>query len=277
MRIISVNVVITLMGMAVLMGCKARFSPQPIRPDSLYLGRQFLNICNHYQQLPLQATIEVMAVSNYISNASDTGRSLMEIRISECKTYTRMGEVEELSNDSLLLLVNHDANQMVLYANRSLIRGQIERQAKGTIWADSSVQKFVGTFSVSQSTDDKLVADSRILLNGSTFPSESIAIWFDKKRLEPREVVQTKRKWVAIGVSNYVRLKDLPAWKGKLRTESPNRYYLMKEQGMVYRYREIGHKEGIPLERIDKWVKKNGDGKYEIAKGYEYFHLTVNP
>lgn len=276
MRVMLINVMIVLMVIAVFTHCKARFAVQSKPSDSLFLNKQFLNICNHYQQLPLQAKIEVVAVSNYIRNVSDTGKSFMELKISESKTYTRMGEMEEISNDSLLLLINYDANQMVLYANKDLMKKQIERYTKGMIWADSSVKKFAGLFKVTKLKDDRLVADSRKLVDGTTFPSESISLSYNTKRLEPQEVVQTKRKWVAINVSSYAQLKDDPGWKGKLRTQSPNKYFLLKEQGMVYRYKEIGHKDGLPFDPINKWVQKNGDGQYEVTKGYENFHLSCN-
>ncbi|MFP5041656.1 hypothetical protein [Parasediminibacterium sp. JCM 36343] len=239
--------------------------------DSTAVARQFMEICNQFQHSPLQATVGITSSTNYFTGPSDTAHATMEMAIDGNRAYLRMGPIEQLSDDSVLLLVNHASRQMTLYPNKGATKQQV--YMKGITWQDSSVQKFMATYTAEQSGQGSIVVGSRNLVKGTAYPTESMAVRFDQKKREPQELVQVKRKWVAVDSATYGKLSGIQEWEGKLKAVPPAIFYALKEQKVVYAYK-VGHKTGVVTAAIGQRVQKDATGNFTPCKGYEGFRVV---
>jgi hypothetical protein len=108
------------------------------QPDSHGVMRRFLQVCNDYKQLPIQVDVEVRRTSNLILSRADTGEENVSFYLCKEGSYIVMGTVEQLGNDSLLLLVNKSTRRMILMANHQSVSARL-KQTLGLDLRDSAV------------------------------------------------------------------------------------------------------------------------------------------
>src|SRR5437016_3249819 len=81
-------------------------------PDSLDAVRTFVQVCNTYKQLPLQMTLGIHNTTNLVTGAEDTVQARATFYLQQHGSYIRFGELEQVANDSLMLLVSDNLKQM---------------------------------------------------------------------------------------------------------------------------------------------------------------------
>jgi hypothetical protein len=253
---------------------------QAQQPDSLAASREFMQVCHSYKRLPLQLDVSISSSANLVTAAKDTLSLRAAFYMDEHGSYTRMGEMEQVANDSLLLLVSHGAHQMLLYANHSSLAHQLQSYM-GLNLDDSSLAGFAGRYTVAagpaKEKHHSYSCTSRALLAGTALPRETIQVLFDPGTQEPVEFAQRKRSLVAIDSADYAGFSVLPEWKGRL-AKLANGWWAVKEVSTVYRYAAITHKKNLPLPvRITDRVLATAPGVYAPVKQYQQFVLNQFP
>jgi len=251
------------------------------QPDSIAAITEFMQVCHSYKRLPLQLGVTITGSANLITAPQDTLSLQAAFYLDEHGSYVRMGETEQVVNDSLLLLVSHQAHQMLLYANHSSLAGQLQKYM-GFNLGDSSLAGFAGRYAIAvgprKEKNSCYNISSRALLTGTALPRESIQVLYDPVSKEPVEFVQCRRSLVAADSADYAGLSVMPEWKGRLVKASGNGWWLVKEAITVFAYTTIAHKKNTPLPvRIGDRVLATAPGVYTPVKQYEHFVLNQFP
>ena len=247
--------------------------------DTLAGMRLFMRVCNDYKHLPVQLDLEISHTANLIRRPADSERVEAKFFLQAEGSYIEMQGVEQVVNDSLLLLVNKPGKRMIVYANRQSIASRLQ-QYLGMGVRDSSLAKMAGRYVVEAaptgSDTGLLKMSSRASVYLTSLPAEEIGVKYQPGTFKPYEVTNLKRSLVRIDASVYQAYAAQPEWSGKLVVDSrDSACYLVKEQTTVFRYRKIAHEKtpGLPVQVSDRIVA-GINGRYRPIKPYEDYSLT---
>jgi len=167
------------------------------RPDTLKAIGILLGVCNSYQQLPLQLSLQIDRSSNLPMRPEDSMRTAAVFYLQQEGAYIRMGELEQVVNDSLMLLVSTTMKRMILYPNRASVASQLKKYLQLS-FGDSSIARVAARFRVGMEKDegDSSVIEltSRAALSGTALPKEVIRMSYRKEGLVPIRLIQTERQ-----------------------------------------------------------------------------------
>src|SRR5579863_2756823 len=234
--------------------------------DTLTQMRRFIRVCNVYKQLPVTLDVLVERRANLITSANDSSRTVAFFCLHSDASYVEMGGMEQLVNDSLLLLVNNPSKRMILYANHQAVADRF-RQYMGLQVGDSSIRRMGRSYTASMaaSTGDTALLEvkSRGLVSHTTLPKEEIRMRFHSNTDEPYEVEELQRSLVPVTRETYAKAGAEPGWAGKTVTAGDSLFFLVKEQTTLFSYRKISHdlQEKVPARVCDRIVAYR-PGKY---------------
>jgi hypothetical protein len=247
--------------------------------DTLAPVRQFVQLSNSvYKQLPMYAHMVIKNSSNYITGSQDTATSEAEFYISEDGAYMKYGTLEQVVNDSLMLMVNNAAQQMILLPNRQSVQQRLSAYT-GMLLGDSSVQKISGIYTAStlpvENNNAVIELTSRIMAFGTSLPKEVLLMKFKEKNNEPLELTQIKRILVKLDSTQYNTLVQNPEYKGRLLSPGNGNYILVKDRITTFIYKKIayGDKIKVPVQMSDR-ITQNSNGAYMPVQAYQAYLLN---
>jgi hypothetical protein len=261
------------------------FSILPARaqqPDTLGNLKKFLQVCNAYKQLPLQMTLSIHNTTNLVTGAEDTIQAKATFYLQQQGTYIRFGELEQVANDSLLLLVSDNLKQMMLYNHQLSVAGQLQ-QYLGFQWQDASLLQIAARFQATvlplQNDTACIELTSRQPLPHTTLPRETVRVIYDPVSGNPFRVEQLKRTLVPLDEEVYNNFAADVAWQGQLLklTEKEALFFAIRQQASSYTYENISHEPGnkLPVTISDR-IAAGSTGEYIPAKAYANYLLTQN-
>ncbi|MDR6340040.1 hypothetical protein HNQ91_003105 [Filimonas zeae] len=247
--------------------------------DTLLQYRQFVTICNQYKMLPLQAVVQVYSHINMPGNSADTVIQEAAFYLDSSGSYIRYGEVEQLVNDSLMLLVSNQARKMMLYSGKQNLTAQLQK-VSGFLMADSSVQKLAGAFTVqAQSVEQQalagLVLQSRSCLPVSALPRQEIQVQYQLQTGQPVQVVQTARELVPLQPAEYEILRHQPDNENRL-VVTEGGYYLIRKRTDIFRYQSVTHHSHQPLPvTLSSRIARGVSGEFHPTDAFKDYSLTL--
>lgn len=244
--------------------------------DSLKTVSLFMQICNNYKTLPLQANVKIVQQANIITTREDTITLEASFYLQNNASYIRLGEVEQLVNDSLMTLVNHRVKRILVYKNGSTVANRLDNYI-GVQLQDSMLQEVFKIFSVAAfhiKDTPAIRLDSRRVLVRTLNPKETVEIKYNPANMQPYEVMQIKREIIKINQALFNTLSQDHAFAGKT-FEQDNEFYAVKELSTLFIYERIEHKnENTPVAVGDR-VLKDKEGAFIAATGFEDYVLRI--
>lgn len=248
------------------------------KADTLSPLRDFVNISTAYKQMPLYLELRVKSSTNFITNESDTSDINGEFYLRNENSYIRLGEFEQIVNDSMALLVSDKMQRMILYTDAaSTIKKIKDMTALGL--PDSSIRNLARkyrSFSEKSSTQtSRIELQSRMALYGTALPKETIEMLYDVTKKTPQQITTLKRSLLRLDSLQYSQLQKHGDIAQQLLMIEGN-YFLVKEQKTVYLFNQIEKTSAaikVPVFISDRVTKMEG-GIYKPVKNYESYSLT---
>jgi hypothetical protein len=251
-----------------------------ISQDSLVAFREFAKLRQVYGHLPVQIRIDIQNSATPFTTPLDTLESAMNIYVGAPGMYLEAEGLEEIVNDSLVIMVNNPAKQIILYPNNGDVMKKMQ-ESLSIVLPDSSLKTLAEKYtSLAQDVDGnqrKIILRSREMLYGTKQPKEIITVTFEKSSSRPIEIDQAKLKPMLIDSANYANFVNDKIYDGKLiriQTSKGNIFFLVKESRTLYRFRKIDYDVPNPPAREQDRIVKAKDGSYMPAKGYEDYLLS---
>jgi hypothetical protein len=248
------------------------------KKDSLSLFRDFAAISTNYKQLPLYLQLEIKNATNIITSEEDTSDINGEFYLRNENSYVRVGEFEQVVNDSMALLVSDKLQQMILYPNASPVVNTM-KSMMGFALPDSSIKALAATHkAVTRNLSDAssmIELQSRTVLFGTDLSREAIQLQYDVSKKIPQQVTTLKRSLMRIDSAQYIKLKEEPGYSDKLLSIEES-YFVVKEQTTTYFFKQIENASAtikVPVLITDR-IMKNEEGEYVPVKNYEGYRLT---
>jgi hypothetical protein len=246
--------------------------------DSLDQFRLFLRICNAYKKIPLKLDLTMRNTANLVLAPEDTLQMHAVFYLQEKGSYIQFGELEQLADDSLLLIVSNKMKRMLVYAHSQSVAAQLKKML-GPGFGDSSLSRMVAKYSVSTSavaTDSATIElTSRITIFHTGLPTESVMVKYDRAALQPFEVRQTRRSLIPISKDEYRTLSERDEYKNRLLSGTDSSFYVIREQVTTFSYEGMSHRqeEKLPAKISDRIAWAN-TGKYIAVGAYADFLVT---
>ena len=248
--------------------------------DSVETMNQFINVCSSYkQQLPLYLNLEYSSSSNIITAAEDSAFARGEFYLLADKAYVHFGDIEEIVNDSMALIISGQIKRMRLYKNAQPMIANL-KASMGMEVPKSAMEEWSKRFAVYKSgSGDKETIElkGRSKVSGTDLSKEVITLLYNKSTKEPAEVITVKRSVLLIEQAAYDKYKGEPSLAANVIMIN-NDYYLIKEQKAVFSYKQIDHRPSLtlPVSIVDRVEKsgQSGVNKYKTLKGFEEYVLT---
>jgi hypothetical protein len=243
--------------------------------DTVSALRQYINASNAYKRVPMYTSALLTTSSNLaVTGGSPDTTIVAESYLVKDGAYIKFGEMEQLVNDSLLLMVSNNSRHMMLVANKMAISASLKNSPDEKM-QDSSIDKMIKKYTAVVEPEQKgiitITVNTRMILAGTSQARETVVFRYKKKDGEPVDVKQTRRMLVSIDSSQYNSFAEIDKNKPYL-IEQGDAYFFVREQVSDYQYKKIeyGDKVHLPVQISDR-VVKNAAGEYVPAKGYETF------
>lgn len=267
----TVRYIIRLAGSIMLLLQVVVLNAQEREPREIF--RRFVQMLNMGGKIPLDMQLQIRYSANLQTQPEDTLAIQGEFYLRSHAAYIRMGEQEQLINDTIALLISNNLQRMIYYPKAAAMVNYI-RSLPGLQWNDSSVAQLSLQFKITEDEKNKLILHSKILLPGTKLPQTSYALDYDPLTEKPKELRMTKRILVGMDSVQYVALEQVPAYRSNLFTKE-GLYFFIKEKLLTVTYKKIEQPmaETLPViisDRIE-WTE-SGEAK-PIGK-YLFYQLV---
>jgi hypothetical protein len=252
---------------------------QKTKKDDNIIFREFAKLGGMYKKLPVQLSIQIYNSAIPVTAEKDTIHAEMEVFYGSHAFYMQAEGLEQIINDSLIVLVNSSSKQILLYPNNLDMLKNMEK-AIAMFMPDSSIdrlsQQYNPTSNDIAAGIKKISLVSRQMVGDTKLPKEIISVTFKAKGYEMIEFCQSNNRLVPIDSAVYASLLNAKDYQGRLLnspSSNGNIYFIIKEATTTYQFTKVDHTAlRPPANELDRIVK-NGDGDYTPAKGYEDYLL----
>lgn len=255
-------------------------SAQAQTRDSLSTIREFVRLRQLYNHLPVELKIRIQNSSNPFANAEDTLKADMDVYYDDRSFYMKAEGLEEIVNDSLMIMINNPAKTALLYHNNGNIISSMEKSVMA-IMPDSSIEalakKYASSISSAEKDKNRIELKSREKVYGTAFPKESVVVTYRLSTYQPIEFRRTKTLLVPVDSITYHGLMKDPAFDGKLVSASSsagNIFFIAKQVTTSLRFDKIDYDLKLPPVTGNDRVIMQPNGEYVMAKGFEDYTLT---
>lgn len=249
-----------------------------IKRDDYFAFHEFAKLRQMYKQLPIELEIHIQNSAKPFTTEQDTTQSDMSVYIDTFNFFMETEGLEEIVNDSLIVMINNPAKQILVYSNDKQKKREMEKSLS-MMPSDSTLEtlskKYVSEIVDTGENIKKIKLKTKELVNGN--PKENVSIIYNSFFYEPIEIKQTKIYLVPADSSVYVNLANDKPNDAKLISTSTKQgkiFFLVKELTTTYNFRKISHHGLHPPVKEQDRITKTEDGNYVPAKGYEEYLLT---
>jgi len=240
--------------------------------DSLSAISTFINALGVTRQPPVNVQMRITSSSDAQLSKDDSFSMEVGIHLSKEGSYMRFGEIEQLMNDSIALMVSDSLEQiMILPAYNHSLKGQWMNMF-GIGSGDSAVKKMNNLYR-GEVLKDTVKLQSRSYLSGTSIAKESAQLSLDPKTKLPVQLLVTRRSLLLLDSLQVEELKQqqIPAERFLRHAQA---YYLVKETQTRFLYRHIDQEDRkLPVTVADR-VERDVEGEWKPVKAYEAYRLV---
>jgi len=247
--------------------------------DDMKALRSFAQLGQLYKRMPVQLNIHIQNTASLVVKPSDTMQADMQLYYSAMHFYMQAEGLEEIVNDSMIIMVNSQTKQIILYPNNQQVIKSIEKSV-AMFMPDSSVERMAANYhATAQDMGHKKIKielKNKANVYGTDMPRDIIRLIYQQDTYEPVEFVQKRTSLLPVDSAIFKGMKNDPAYNGKLVTSPAAKgelYFLVKELTTTFSFNKITHGITQPPAREQDRIIKGVDGNYQPAKGYEEYQL----
>ena len=246
----------------------------------LTVYREFARVGQGYLRTPLQMKVHFTYKVTPVTTSQDGAETDMILHYDEHNFYMQAEGMEQIANDSLIVIVNHEAKMIRIYSNQGPLLQKLQSFVTMFI-PDSSLEKLAQRYSATiaeEGTNTKRVTlQSRDRVPGVDAPKEVIHVSYDGTTYLPLTYHQAKLGLMPVDSTTYSQLKNDTVYARRLvstKTKAGNLFLVVKEKITECSFVHIGHEQKTPPAREQDRVIRTANGEYEPAKGYEGYMVS---
>lgn len=250
------------------------------RKDSLSVYKEFIQIGTWYQRLPLQLDIKFRARTIPATAVFDSTETDISMFYGQREFYMLAEGMEQIVNDSMVVMVNTQAKIIKLYANHGQWQNNLHRTTM-MFSPDSSFDNLVRTYGAqSRQISDgvmQITLQTKEKISETTIPKERITVTYHKDTHQPIAFNQSRFALSQIDSLSYQLLTATPGLEDRLMViEKKGRayFFLVKEQQVFCDFVKVNHQQSDPPVRQQDRVVKLNNGAFAPTKEYQDYFLS---
>ena len=248
--------------------------------DSLAVYREFAQLGQLYMQLPLQMNVHFLYKATPLITEQDSTETDMILYYSKKDFYMQAEGMEQIANDTLMVMVNNEVKMISLYPNNGQLIKNLEKMVS-VLTPDSSLEELAQRYSAKIQDEEKgnkrIILQSRDKIFGTDLFKETISVVFHAATYQPFTYDQAKLSLLPVDSAIYYQLTGDSAYAGKLvstNTDAGNLFFVVKEKITQCRFTKITHNQQVPPVREQDRVLRVANGEYQPAKGFEDYLVS---
>lgn len=251
------------------------------RTDTLAVYREFAALGRWYMQQPLQMNVHFGYKSTPAIAGHDSMETDMQLFYGKNDFYMQAEGMEQIANDSLVIMVNNETKMINLFPNDGQAFKKFQ-QSMAMFAPDSSLQRLAQQFTAGLVDKGQgrrtIILQSRSRVTGTDQLKEIVSMTYDATTHQPLAYHHTTRSLTPVDSLVYSRLAGNSAYNGRLvstKVKEYNLFWVVKENITDCRFNKISHKEQHPPAREHDRVVRAANGGYEPAKGFENYLVNT--
>ncbi|MFT3703006.1 MAG: hypothetical protein QM802_11585 [Agriterribacter sp.] len=250
--------------------------------DTLSAYREFVSLGKWYLNTPLSLKVHFRTSSTPSVREGDKMESDIQLYYGKHDFYMNAGDLEQIINDSLTVLVNNEAKMIKVFSNTNALEKSMEKIIPSFL-PDSSLQKLASQYNVEiiglENGLKKMVVSSKAIVSGTAFNREAITIVYHLDSYQPVSYVRTTRSLIPVDPTIYVQMQSDSTYQGRLvesKTKSGELFFVMKEKITDCRFDHVDHATGLPSALLQQRIDRSQTGEFVGAKGFEEYQVSIN-
>jgi hypothetical protein len=229
---------------------------------------------------PVQINLHITHHVTPTALANDSANTDMVLYYDPHAFYMQVEGMEQIANDSVLIMVNNTAHMIRVFPDKGLLSYSQENKLASFL-PDTSVESlskhFIATRQDEGHSGKRIILQSRDRITGTELEKEVIDVVYNAGNYQPVQYKQIKRSLVPVDSVTYSGLEKDVSWKGRLFTtnyKGDQLFFAIKEQATECSFTSINYAQKTsPVSEHDRIVKTAG-GEYQPAKGYEPYNVS---
>lgn len=213
-------------------------------------------------------------------SASDSADTDMTLYYDPHAFYMQAEGMEQIANDTILVLVNNKAQMIKVLPNKGLLSYN-PKNIPASFMPDTSMEKltqrFIATMQEEMRFGKRIILQSRDRISGTELEREIIDVSYNAGNYHPTHYKQIRRSLLPVDSAIYSVMTREAAWKGRLITtnvKASQLYFVVKEQVTECNFTSISYaQKASPVREHDR-VLKAANGDYQPARGYERYNVS---
>lgn len=245
--------------------------------DNLTVYREFARLGQRYLTAPLQMKVHFTYKVSPATSVQDSAETDMELHYNNHDFYMLAEGMEQIANDSLIVMVNHEAKMIRVYSNEGLMLRKLQ-SAMAMFVPDSSLQKLAQMYSANIQDESpgikRVTLQSRDKISGTDLIKESISVTYDAATYQPLIYHQAKFNLIPVDSTMYNQVKNDSTYTRRLlstKTNAGNLFFVVKEKATRCRFINISHQQQAPPAREQDRVLRLPNGEYKPANGFDEY------
>lgn len=276
--IIIVQVVLVIMAVSNM--ATAQKKNKRLNTDSARVFREFVKMNQFYKKLPLYIEMRLTNTTSVTRNHVDSASSDVTFYYGVRDFYMKGEGMEEILNDSMAVLINHQAKQIRIVPNNQGVLKSLEKGI-AVVELDSSINQLMNKYSAikyeGSSDSTSIILKGRERIYGTDMPKEEIKVVYNKNDYQPIFYWKKSVSLLPVDSAVYEQYRLNMDYEGRLiRVPFGGRklYFAMKEQVTEYVVKSVRKEIQVCPVMVGDRITKDTNGDYLPVKGYEDYLLS---
>lgn len=272
--------IIVLFYLIILSASNEAFAQKGKKGKQKEIFTEFQEVSLWYKKLPFLAELKFQQKSFPETMGEDNLETVMNLYYGVSEYYMMAEGIEQIANDSFMVLVNQNAKMITVYPGTKSVRKRLEQS--GLMIADDSTKKAILSKFEMSSVDSvdlrRIHFISREKMNNTKWPKEELTIHFNPGTKTPVLFEQVKRVLVPIDSVDYETLKSDKDYLDrclKVNVENRDLYFFIRDHLTNCEYKSIIHDMVKTPKKTTDRVIQQPDGAFRPAKGFEEYAVTI--
>jgi hypothetical protein len=251
-----------------------------VGPQEISVYREFIRSSRWWLDMPLQASLHVVHKTIPSIPGQDSVTTDITLYYSTHDFYMQAEGMEQIANDSLVVVVNHEAKMIRIYQSNAQFRRNMEK-AMTAFTPDSFFEQLHHGYSAKTQEEGegirRITLESRARIGGTQQVKETISISYHEGSYQPVNSEQSKMNLFPVDSAVYSRLAADSAYAGRLVTAKATAgdlFFIVTGKTTQCQVAAISYGVEVPPVRQPDRVLQSADGEWLPAKGLEDYIVS---
>lgn len=248
--------------------------------DNADVYQELAQVSKWNKQWPVQINLHFLHRSTPAMTERDSVGTDMNLYYDQHEFYMQAEGMEQIANDSDLVMVNNAARMIKVFPNNGLLFSNRANNVASFL-PDTSFEKLSQRFLATMQEDGRpnrqIVLQSRDRISGTDLEKEVINVSYNAGNYQPLHYKSIRRTVAPVDSVTYSKLAEDPVWKGRLINSKSNAgqfFFVVKEQVTECRFVNINYEQKTSPVHVHDRVVKSVSGEYQPAKGFDLYNVS---